>query len=55
MGLVTANLDFDFDFYDFIELVLRYKHYVFLLGINYNTKRWAYMIIPTQQKVQMNL
>ena len=29
------------DFYDFIELVSKYKHYVFLLSINYNTKRWA--------------
>ena len=40
-----------FYFYDFIELVLWYKHYVFLLGISYNTKRWAYMITK-QQKVQ---
>ena len=49
------NLRVGIDFYDCIELVAWYKHYVFLLGINYNTKRWAYMIIPTQQKVHMNL
>ena len=45
------NLRVGIDFYDCIELVAWYKHYVFLLGINYNTKRWAYMITK-QHKVQ---